>query len=221
YKTGSYVGSETTAGNWTLLGSTTTAAGSPVPVPIGGLSIPAGQTYGIYLFFSANYTNGANTYSNADLSISTGVGLCNLFSGINNPRTWNGTVYYTVNTAESAPASQIDPQPVFTDGRINDYDMSNPVVVYPVRDADDNVAIHIYSDTGVLLLVVTVADILAAPENPESNIIIAESGGVSFARIRGEGQGLWQVTAPQYNGKTYVLIFSELYANAGYTSYEE
>lgn len=117
--------------------------------------------------------------------------------------------------------TEIGNQPVFRDGRINNYDTSNPVVVYPIRDENNQVSIHIYSDTGVLLLVISAEQIANTPENPDNNIIIAEDGGISFARIHGDGQGFWQVTAPQYNGKTYVLIFSELYANAGYTSYEE
>ncbi|MGB7339432.1 MAG: hypothetical protein WBC91_11115 [Phototrophicaceae bacterium] len=71
------------------------------------------------------------------------------------------------------------------------------------------------------MLIITPQMIADAPENPSENVILASNNGVIFARIRGENRGLWQINAPQYNGKTYILIFPELYANAGYTSYEE
>lgn len=96
---GTYVGSETNGGAWTLLGNFTGISagdGNPTYVDFTGtdLLIPAGSTYGIYVEFPANYTNGSNTYANADLSIQTGVGLCGSFSGVNNPRSFNGAIHY-------------------------------------------------------------------------------------------------------------------------------
>ncbi len=100
YKSGTYVGFETNSGAWTLLGSVTaTGAGSgnATSVNIGGLTIPAGDTYGLYVRATSgtmNYTVGANTYSNSDVSLDLGVGVGLLFSSIFTPRTWNGTIHY-------------------------------------------------------------------------------------------------------------------------------
>jgi VCBS repeat-containing protein len=43
-----------------------------------------------------NYTVGANTFSNADVSLSLGVGVSGNWGGIFSPRTWNGTIHYTM-----------------------------------------------------------------------------------------------------------------------------
>lgn len=123
YKAGTYAGSETNPAAWTLLGTanvTSTGTGIPTYVPIGGLTIPAGQTYAIYIYTTTIvYTTLATTttYSNSDLSITCGVGLCSQFGGTNNPRGWNGTVYYTVSGC---------PNPVRTP--ITVYTMAPPVV---------------------------------------------------------------------------------------------
>jgi PKD repeat protein len=99
YKVGGYTGFETTPGAWTLLGSTNvTSLGTGVATRLvlpSTLTIPAGQTYAIYVF-NANvvYTSLGATYTSPEMSITTGVGLCSLFGGTNNPRTWNGRVYY-------------------------------------------------------------------------------------------------------------------------------
>lgn len=99
YKAGTYVGFETSPGAWTLLGSVTVAGvGEDLPtfINVGGLAIPAGATYGIFIDTSVgnNYTNGSNIYTNAQIEISTGVGFCSTFSSPIASRTWNGTIYY-------------------------------------------------------------------------------------------------------------------------------
>lgn len=107
YKVGTYVGFETTPGAWTLLGEdTVTSAGQDVPthVAVGGLTIPAGMTYGFYVTvddfgggFFMPYTNGTaggDVFSNAQVDLSTGAGLGPLFGGFFEPRIWNGTLYY-------------------------------------------------------------------------------------------------------------------------------
>jgi hypothetical protein len=101
YKVGSYAGSENNPGAWTLLGTASIVApgGVPVNLPIGGLNIPAGSTYGMYITNSngqtISYTNGANTFSDANMSITTGLGNIYPFGGTFSPRTWNGTVNYS------------------------------------------------------------------------------------------------------------------------------
>src|SRR5690606_3829556 len=107
YKSGTYVGFESNAGAWTLLGSETVnsaGANNPTPLNVGGLVIPAGETYGIYVTstdytsnnFTMNYTNGDNVFSDAYVTIQTGVGKGNPdFTGTTfQSRSWNGTIYY-------------------------------------------------------------------------------------------------------------------------------
>ncbi|AFY74035.1 hypothetical protein Syn7502_02009 [Synechococcus sp. PCC 7502] len=71
----------------------------------------ANSVTGIYVTFSQGnrlaYTNGTNTYSNADLQLDLGVGKAYPFSDTFTPRTWNGTIIYDVATAvpfEFSPA---------------------------------------------------------------------------------------------------------------------
>lgn len=105
YKMGGYTGAETTPGAWTFLDSafvTSLGIGTPTPLPIGGLTIPAGQTYAIYIYNpNVVYSNLGTTFTNADMGLTVGVGLCGLFSGTNNPRAWNGTVFYTAEGCAS------------------------------------------------------------------------------------------------------------------------
>lgn len=111
YKTGTYLGSENTPGNWTLVGSTTnlTSLGLNVPTPIPinvNIVIPAGQTYGFYVTNTSGggtkYTNGlaANTVlaSDANLSLTGGVGKSYPFSTNFYYRDINAHVYYEVIT---------------------------------------------------------------------------------------------------------------------------
>jgi gliding motility-associated-like protein len=107
YKTGTFNGFQLTPGSWTFLGNysiTATAANNPTYFSCANISIPAGATYGIYVSYNATYTNGANTYTNGDITITTGLGLCSLFGGVNNPRTFNGTVHYQKNCTTGCPA---------------------------------------------------------------------------------------------------------------------
>jgi len=118
YKTGTYVGSETTAAAWTLIGSTmVTSAGTGVPtlinIPI-NISISAGQTCGFY--FTGNstgatvaYTNGtavgAVFVSNSALQITQGVGKAYPFGTTNTPRVWNGIVHYCDSGSTPPPSA--------------------------------------------------------------------------------------------------------------------
>jgi uncharacterized repeat protein (TIGR01451 family) len=106
WRTGTASGFESDPAGWTLLGTAVvTPAGLslPTPVPIGGLVLTAGNTYGIYVDVqsypstSIQYTNGGpTTFSNADLELTTYYGKGNpAFTGASFfPRQWNGTVYY-------------------------------------------------------------------------------------------------------------------------------
>lgn len=116
----------------------------------------------------------------------------------------------------ASPEVSLDPQPAFYDGRINDFDTAAPIAIYP-HMVDGEAGLIIYDTAGVVLLVISPQQIADAPENPEDNVLISEANGVALYRLT---NGDWQINAPQYNGKTYVIIFSELSHSGGYESFE-
>jgi hypothetical protein len=102
YKSGTYAGSEWEHENWTLLGSQTVNSqgkDNPTPVDIGGLLVPAGETYAIYItavYGEVYYTDGAGVYGNDDLTLTMGTANDARFGGYANSKTWNGTLYYEI-----------------------------------------------------------------------------------------------------------------------------
>lgn len=103
---GTFAGNETNASAWATHGTfTATSAGTTnrtfVDFNGNDLPIPAGATYAMYIEFPATYTTGSFPAANADLSFSPGVGLCSSFGGTNNPRTFNGTLYYGTTACSS------------------------------------------------------------------------------------------------------------------------
>ena len=105
YTPNTYVGKEIDSSQWTLMGTDTVDAvgdNLPTPVNIGGLVLAPGASYGFYATVSnypaaiMQYTNGSNVISNADLSLTLGVGKGNPdFTGNTFAnRSWNGTIYY-------------------------------------------------------------------------------------------------------------------------------
>jgi parallel beta-helix repeat protein len=122
YMQGSYVGHNTSDSGWVKLGEyliTNAVVGSPTLLPIGGLTIPAGQTYGIcvtYINGSIKYTfgNGSNEqYQDANMKITCGHGGT-YFNYTNNPRVWNGNVFYHVG--DIVCPSKIEPLTVNISG---------------------------------------------------------------------------------------------------------
>ena len=115
WRNGTVEGNQTNSEGWTLLGSAQVVSqgeGNPTPVPIGGLALSAGQTYGIFLRVVENdslnnlqYTNieGPTTIANADLALTGFYGKGNgdpLLSGSTfEHRLFNGTVYYSLGIA--------------------------------------------------------------------------------------------------------------------------
>jgi hypothetical protein len=99
YKTGTYVGSETTSSAWTAwdtLVGVSAGSGNPSRVVLKHpLFIPASTLSGMFINYSANYTNGTNAFTNPDITIQTGAGLCSQFGGVNAGREFNGNIYYT------------------------------------------------------------------------------------------------------------------------------
>jgi len=123
YKSGSYVGSETTSGSWILLGtySINGVTSTQYYLDIANLIIPANQTYGIYVNFNAKYTTltANTTYSDSYLTLTAGIGLCGQFSSVCSPRAFNGIVHYNV---QAQPTCSWSP----TTG------LSNPNILNPV-----------------------------------------------------------------------------------------
>ncbi|MCA9884694.1 MAG: hypothetical protein KC615_14275 [Anaerolineae bacterium] len=118
-----------------------------------------------------------------------------------------------------------DPLPHFDDGRINNSDAS-PVVVYGDGESleiwapmysftDENGNAVLHSD---IVLTVTAEEIAAVPAEPEENTLIAATDDMSVAVYR-LTTGEYQMIASTYNGETYVLVFPELYPDAGYDSW--
>ena len=111
YKTGTYIGSEETPGDWTLLGSVAINSSASIyeVFSVGQLSLTAGDTVGIYVQAAVNYTNvtAGTTYSNADMTIAGGTGLCASFATTFSPRMWNGTIFYSTGGC-AGPRTAID-----------------------------------------------------------------------------------------------------------------
>ena len=92
--------------SWTMVGSATVNLVAGVAsghIPVTGVIIPAGATYGFRVGStgaSINYTNGTGTsgvttwQSNSDLTITEGHGGGYPFYSQNTPRNWNGTIHY-------------------------------------------------------------------------------------------------------------------------------
>ncbi|MBK8955134.1 MAG: T9SS type A sorting domain-containing protein [Saprospiraceae bacterium] len=123
YTPTTYIGKETNAALWTLLGTgNAPCAGlnQPTLFNIGGLALNPGQAYGIYVHLvnytagaiAFRYTNGTNTYNNGDLSLFAGVGKATpAFTGATfASRIFNGTLNYTKNVIIGADptVTQID-----------------------------------------------------------------------------------------------------------------
>ena len=118
-KTGTYAGFDTTPGAWTLVSATAVTGlgfGLQTPVTLTPFFLAAGSTHGIYVTIDSNtniapymyYSSGANTYSNADISLTTGNGLGGKFGSLAyfTPRTWNGIINYNLgNTLVPEPSS--------------------------------------------------------------------------------------------------------------------
>lgn len=145
YKQGSYVGFGTNPAPWTLLGAhdvTYNAGdGNPTPLPIGGLTIKAGETYGIYVTsantsISINYSNippALTTYSDANIVIEGGISGDYPFNCTISNRMFNGTIHYTLGTGGGGCPSNRVPDTVFVGGA-PPYDASVVEIQAPVSN---------------------------------------------------------------------------------------
>lgn len=103
--TGSFSGLENTPGAWTLAGTQLVMSATPAvgtPIPGFGITIPAGQTRGIYLTSSTgvpiNYTDGTRQFSDGNLRVSSAPGAGKAYPfGLTFPsRSYNGFVKYSL-----------------------------------------------------------------------------------------------------------------------------
>ena len=108
WRLGTANGFQNSADGWNVMGTATVVSqGENIPthIAIGGLSLIAGQTYGIYIdtgpSSGVRYTNGRTTYSNGDLTLNTwfGKGRPAFTGGTFDPRIFNGTIYYAAGPA--------------------------------------------------------------------------------------------------------------------------
>jgi hypothetical protein len=108
-----------------------------------------------------------------------------------------------------------DSVPHFSDGRINNFDMASPIVVYG-HDFEDGRGLVVYSPTGDLLLTVIPEEL---GECTGETVLLASDNGVSLYRL---DTCEYQMMAASLDGtKNYILIFNELYPNTGYSSHED
>jgi hypothetical protein len=122
YKTGTSVGFENNPVPWTWnypVSGTAAGYDNPTYFAMPGLAdvtFQAGQTYGIYIYITSYpyhkcyYTNGSNTFSNSDLSLTTNTaqGVPGFSPGATYPnRQWNGTIYYKDPPADMPVASML------------------------------------------------------------------------------------------------------------------
>lgn len=110
-KNGTYVGFEDDTWAWTYVGTDYRSGGSLFgfsifQIEMGSVDLVAGQDYAFYLHCATynlghtmRYTNGSDSFENTDLIVDTGVGKGDsIFTGSTFvDRTWNGTIWYTVD----------------------------------------------------------------------------------------------------------------------------
>ncbi|MBW2938435.1 HYR domain-containing protein, partial [Aureisphaera sp. CAU 1614] len=114
FKTGPYLPSVNTPGDWTLVATTNvTSVGTDVPTPLNlnlGINVTAGQTVAFYVTLTSttaiNYTNGSTTgslfASDANLEFYEGAGLAYPFASNFNPRVFNGNIIYNAGGSLSS-----------------------------------------------------------------------------------------------------------------------
>lgn len=130
FKKGTHIGFETNPSAWQLIDSATVTPKSTtsfvtVPLTSAIKSLDKDSTYGIYLNYYAKYSSTGTSYSNSDISIPNGSGLCAFFASKNYPRTFNGQIFYKVGSmceSKRAPYSiKVNPPPLIYLGKDTSY----------------------------------------------------------------------------------------------------
>ncbi|MBK7667787.1 MAG: choice-of-anchor J domain-containing protein [Sphingobacteriaceae bacterium] len=146
YKTGGYLGNETNATAWTAWDTITVVsagAGNPSSVVLASPLFLPPSLHALYVSYPANYTNGTNAYTNTDLTVQTGAGLCSNFGGVNAGRMFNGDLFYTKPGCTS-PRIQVTLTVSVCTGIESIAANSNGVVVYP-NPATEEVTVFVTS----------------------------------------------------------------------------
>ncbi|MCF8294560.1 MAG: right-handed parallel beta-helix repeat-containing protein [Bacteroidales bacterium] len=154
YHAGGFLGAESNQALWTLLGSlpsvTSNGANVPTPLAIGGLMIPAGETYGILITTTnsgMNYTTLTvpETYTDGNITLVTGAGVPNpLSTTINYPRGFNGTVYYSSGNGCVSELTEVNAYVQYAD-----YDAAVVGLISPESGSflsSDSVIVAIYNN---------------------------------------------------------------------------
>jgi hypothetical protein len=140
FKTGTWVGSETTAGDWTLVGTATNipSAGGGVGSPLGlslGINVAAGETVAFYVTSSdvstIRYTNSGGLVgdvwaSDANVQVLKGAGKSYPFASTFQPRNFNGNIIYS--------------SPTIFDGTFDCTDIGTNIITFNVTDAGGNIS---------------------------------------------------------------------------------
>ena len=106
---------------------------------------------------------------------------------------------------------------LFDDGRLNYNDAAAPIVVYGYANKR---GLAIFRPNGALVMRVTPNQINDVLICPDENTLIAQNSAGDVRVYRLANSCEFQINAETAEGKTYTLIFYELYPEF-YTSYEE
>ena len=120
YKTGTWVGSQSTPGDWALVGTATniTSAGVGLPTPLNldlGITVAGGDRVAFYITRttgSLTYTNGTTVgalfASDANLQMFEGAGKGYPFGSTFQPRNFNGNIVYSMNSVLTPISGVLD-----------------------------------------------------------------------------------------------------------------
>lgn len=119
------------------------------------------------------------------------------------------------------PSDTTAPSPAFNDGRINDFDTYNPVVLYGNQNGD-TWGLDVYdAEDSSLLFSVSPEMIASIDDCPEENILIYEDTvhQILFYRL---SSCQYYLRAPMNEaGKWYIIIFDDLFPHSYYESWTE
>lgn len=170
---------------------------------VGSLNLPPGGGSG-YVTFNGTQTYSRVMPSSGAVEISVTINSITL-GGI--PSGCSFLYDMTVTGATLTPIGSDDPTLAAEEaaGLARVHDSSLPVVIYTPAVANDTPFIDIRDLTGVPLLYVSAKELLALPDFPVKNTLIARDGLVSVYKLT---TGEYQVNVgPLTDGKVHVIIF--------------
>jgi PKD repeat protein len=149
---GGFAANAGNAAAWTLVGSQTVIGqGAGNPTSVDGLppfTIPAGQTYGMYVTVAPgtgmSYTNGTtgDFDDNGDIRLDYGFGVAYPFGSTFNVRVWNGTLHYS----SGCPSPRIPVQAIILPPAAVDIGPDAIACAGLVADASDpNIASYLWN----------------------------------------------------------------------------